>query len=121
MALPISKKVYADKLLLPAWQKRKTEIQIRDNFTCQKCGDDKTQLQVHHRHYVLGRDPWDYPDNLLVLLCSHCHAEEELYANIGAELTPVLHNYGVFNSEIKDFLNKLIEERIEKNKQNGSL
>ena len=114
MALTVTKKIYADKLLDPQWQRRKSAIQIRDEFTCQKCGDKDKTLHVHHRHYVPGREPWDYPDNLLVTLCFKCHKEEELYADIAIQLVPVLHHYGYFNSEIKDILNKLIEDRSKK-------
>lgn len=64
---------YSEKLQSPEWQKKKTEIQIRDKFTCQCCGDTKTQLQVHHKAYIKGLDPWDYPDDNFILLCKHCH------------------------------------------------
>lgn len=111
MAIPIAKRIYAEKLLDPLWQQKKSSIQIRDQFTCQKCGDKKTELHVHHRHYISGRLPWDYPDNLLITLCKPCHMEEELYADIGQNMLQVLHNYGYFNTEIKDILNKLIESR----------
>jgi hypothetical protein len=71
------KSEYAKKLLDPRWQKRKSEIQIRDDFTCQACGDKSTTLHVHHRWYERGRDPWDYPDSALVLLCVTCHDFEK--------------------------------------------
>ncbi len=115
----ISKKIYAEKLLNPQWQKTKSSIQIRDQFTCQKCGAKDKELHVHHRHYIPGREPWDYPETLLVTLCKHCHGEEELYSDIGENMLPVLHQYGYFNSEIKDILNKLIKDRIKLLDKNG--
>lgn len=117
--LPISKILYREKLLDPLWQQRKSAIQIRDQFTCQKCGAKDKTLHVHHRHYVTGRNPWDYPDNLLITLCAPCHADEELYADIGQNMLEVLHNYGYFNTEVRDILNKLIQDRTEKPKING--
>ena len=30
-------------------------------------------FHVHHLWYESGRDPWDYPDEALVSLCSDCH------------------------------------------------
>ena len=111
----IAKRIYSEKLLDPLWQQKKSSIQIRDQFTCKKCGDKKTELHVHHRHYVNGRLPWEYPDELLVTLCKNCHAEEELYANIGNEMLQVLHHYGYFNTDIKDILNGLIDKKVNKN------
>ena len=46
---------------------------------CEKCTrhqDDGAVLQVHHRRYVRGRRPWDYPFEELTVLCRRCHAEE---------------------------------------------
>jgi len=41
------------------------------------CGDTETTLHVHHKYYVSGNDPWDYPNTALVTLCEHCHKEVE--------------------------------------------
>lgn len=69
---------YAQKLRDPRWQKRRLEILERDNWTCQKCCDTESTLVVHHRDYLRGKDPWDYPDSLLVTLCEDCHEGERL-------------------------------------------
>lgn len=112
--------IYEKKLLDPLWQRKKNYIQIRDQFTCQRCGDKTNTLDVHHRHYLQNRDPWDYPDQLLVLLCRDCHKEEEKFADMGKDLFETMHYWGFFNTEIRDILNKLIQERIEKSNTNGS-
>lgn len=109
-----TRKRYAEKLLDQRWQQRKTSIQIRDQFTCQKCGAKNETVHVHHRHYILGREIWDYPDELLVLVCKKCHGEEEQCAEIVTEMAKALHTFGYWNTEIRDFVNKLIEERINK-------
>lgn len=70
-------KTYKEKLLDPRWQRRRLEIFNRDNFICQKCGDDNNTLNVHHRWYAFGKEPWEYPDDILVTLCDSCHKEEE--------------------------------------------
>lgn len=57
----------------PEWQKRRLEILNRDNFTCQLCGDTKTQLQIHHIEY--GDNPLTTPSDKLVTLCEDCHYE----------------------------------------------
>ncbi len=103
---------YSEKLKDPRWQKMKSMIQIRDQFTCQKCGDKGTTLHVHHRHYLGGRDPWDYPEQLLVLICAKCHEEEERSADILKEMIPALHYWGYFNTDIQKVVNELIQSKI---------
>lgn len=67
-------KTYAEKLKDPRWQRKRNGILERDNYTCQKCGDTKTTLHVHHKKYINGNDPWDYPDADLITLCASCHS-----------------------------------------------
>src|SRR5688572_4888404 len=97
-----TKKRYFEKLLDQRWQQIKSAIQIRDKFCCQKCGVKNETVNVHHRHYLACRDPWEYPETLLVLLCLKCHKEEEEAAEIIKEMAPALHNFGYFNTEIRD-------------------
>ena len=66
---------YAEKLKDPRWQKRRLEIMQRDDFTCRNCGESTKTLNVDHKVYVAGRDPWDYSDEDLQTLCEYCHAE----------------------------------------------
>lgn len=73
----MAKDDYFRLLLDPKWQKRKTEIQIRDKFTCQFCSDTGTTLNVHHKYYDFNKPPWDYPNEALILLCEPCHISEE--------------------------------------------
>ena len=49
----------------------------RDQFTCQACGSKENTLHVHHRSYVFGNEPWDYPDTNFITLCWECHESEE--------------------------------------------
>jgi len=67
---------YAEKFKDPRWQKKRLKILKRDKFTCQSCYDGDSTLHVHHRYYIKGRDPWDYPDEALVTLCEECHENE---------------------------------------------
>ena len=46
----------------------------RDQFTCQNCDSKEKTLNVHHKYYRLGFDPWDYPLSALTTLCKDCHA-----------------------------------------------
>jgi hypothetical protein len=72
---------YSEKLKSPKWQKKRLQILERDEFSCNLCGDDTTELHVHHERYV-GQMPWDTPDKYLNTLCKNCHFVcEQLKAN----------------------------------------
>lgn len=70
---------YAALVLHPNWKARRQEIILRDQNKCVICSSER-ELQVHHRQYHFVKAlkkfkvPWDYPDHLLVTLCSRCHA-----------------------------------------------
>lgn len=66
---------YADLLRDPRWQKRRLEILEQASFTCQDCGAKDKELHVHHLVYRKGWKPWEYPDDVLLVLCKDCHAE----------------------------------------------
>ena len=51
-------------------------IRKRDNHTCVRCGKKSHRLQVHHTKYEDGLMPWEYDNNTLESLCSHCHKKE---------------------------------------------
>lgn len=64
---------YQRKLGNPLWQRKRSVICNRDNWTCQHCGDKETELQVHHLRYRKGVKPWEYEDAELLTLCANCH------------------------------------------------
>lgn len=61
------------------WKSKRAEIIKRDKCTCQMCHQtlSRGKLNVHHTEYhkVNGKlvDPWDYPNNMLITLCTKCH------------------------------------------------
>lgn len=65
---------YAELLKDPRWQRRKSEILTRDNFTCQLCGSTGRTLHVHHKYYLEHHLPWEYSDSVLITLCDDCHS-----------------------------------------------
>jgi len=67
---------YAEKLKDPRWQKKRLTILKRDKWVCQNCYDNESTLVVHHRRYLPDKEPWDYPNHLLVTLCEECHENE---------------------------------------------
>lgn len=68
---------YSDLLKDPRWQKRRLEILSRDKFTCQRCGDTKSTLHVHHGYYSKGMRPWDYDEATMFTVCENCHEDVE--------------------------------------------
>ena len=66
-------KTYSEKLKDPRWQRKRLEIMKRDGFSCVECQESNTTLAVHHRYYISGRMPWEYPDWSLKTLCKDCH------------------------------------------------
>lgn len=68
---------YSEKLRNPQWQKKRLEILSRDKFTCQLCTDKENELQVHHKVYKDGCEPWEYEDDNFITLCKDCHSKIE--------------------------------------------
>jgi 5-methylcytosine-specific restriction endonuclease McrA len=60
------------------WKSKSLQIKSRDKFKCLNCGNTK-HLNVHHRqyHYITKisryKNPWDYPEDILITLCRECH------------------------------------------------
>ncbi len=67
---------YLEKLNQPLWQKKRLEIFQRDNWKCTQCFAVEKELHVHHLDYIHDIKPWEYPNDMLITLCSDCHAKE---------------------------------------------
>lgn len=109
MSGDIKKSEYTQWLKDPRWQKKRLEIMQRDGFRCKKCKSDNNTLHVHHKYYIYKKNPWDYPDELLVTLCEDCHQEEEDNKYIINDFTKVLLCDGYFVTQLVDLL-KLIRQ-----------
>lgn len=68
---------YSEKLRDTRWKEKRQEILERDNYCCKLCNDDNVVLNVHHKIYLDGKNPWDYPNDLLITYCVSCHYSEE--------------------------------------------
>ena len=64
---------YQKKLLDPRWQRRRLEVLSLAEWECSDCGASEKTLHVHHPRYIKGREPWEYTDDELVVLCEDCH------------------------------------------------
>lgn len=69
-------KSYSEKLRDPRWQRKRLEVMNRDEFKCTKCGNGAVTLNVHHKKYRNGLNPWDYDLTELLTLCEVCHGKE---------------------------------------------
>ena len=69
------KSAYAQKLRDPRWQKKRLEVMQENEFSCEICGDDSSTLNVHHKQYLKGFEPWEYHARQLACLCESCHEE----------------------------------------------
>ena len=61
------------------WQKFRQEVIELDGGVCVRCGKGPLQgtvLHVHHKQYLKGKMPWEYPYELCETLCQGCHAGE---------------------------------------------
>ena len=70
---------YAEQCRKPAWQKKRLQILERAGWKCQYCKAEDQTLAIHHRYYVKGRAPWEYPDFALVAVCEDCHAGQRAF------------------------------------------
>lgn len=66
-------KSYFEKLKDPRWQKKRLECFDHYGWKCELCGETTRQLQVHHKEYIKGWQPWDYAVEQLAVLCHSCH------------------------------------------------
>ena len=64
---------FSDQYKRPEWQKKRLEALQKAEFTCERCGDGESQLQVHHKVYIKGRMIWEYRSDELEVLCNSCH------------------------------------------------
>jgi hypothetical protein len=67
-------KTYWEKLKDPRWQRKRLEVMERADFSCECCGSKEKTLNVHHKIYRKGADPWEYDETELECLCEGCHA-----------------------------------------------
>lgn len=76
-------------------EEKRDDLLRRSNWTCCECGEPLTSgtmdLQVHHVCYITCLEPWDYPDELLLVVCDWHHKERQaveqaIYVEVGKHL-----------------------------------
>lgn len=73
------RKPYAEKLRDPRWIKKRDELKVLANHTCNSCGATDKTLHVHHPFYKKEVEPWEYEN--LVVLCEDCHKRMQYFCN----------------------------------------
>lgn len=94
---------YSDKLKDYRWRRRRARIIIRDGIKCQFCGCNH-HLEVHHKRYIKGLDPWEYDNDDLITLCHYCHSR----IHIG-KIRKLQSDKTYISSYIKQSFNSLFE------------
>jgi hypothetical protein len=105
---------YWQKLQDPKWQKKRLEAMQRVEFCCELCGDSESMLQVHHKEYFKGREPWDYELNQLAVLCGNCHENHHSGNDALKQICSILPMDGPNNrDEIALIISKILEGSYE--------
>lgn len=111
---------YAQKLQDVRWQMKAARLKESAGWRCEHCGRKDAEqpeslfsLHVHHLFYIRDRDPWEYPDAYLVVLCSECHAgTHEAWDKLRATMATALrktHHRRLLKAGIRLF-NQAMEE-----------
>lgn len=97
---------YEKLLQSTEWQKRRLYIFERDSFKCKSsnCQTPNSTLEVHHLDYLsFELEPWKYPDDMLITLCSVCHAKEQKRPKAENDLLAALKFKGFLMPDILAF------------------
>lgn len=68
---------YKEKLRDPRWQRKCAEMKSMAGWACECCNRTDLNLQLHHKYYQSGAEPWDYPASAFLVLCEVCHEQTE--------------------------------------------
>lgn len=88
------------------WQRKVDEIRQRDNYTCQVCGAQDKQVQVHHTSYNHNLHYWEYPHEQLITLCKECHQKETILCQRFKALKQRI------DSTVWEYVNSMIQSGI---------
>lgn len=72
-----TKKTWAERCKDPRWQRLRMDRMTADDWKCHDCGATRQTLNVHHRFYRYGADPWEYELSEIITLCEQCHKDTE--------------------------------------------
>lgn len=64
---------YSQKLKDPKWTAKRLEILKLKGENCSLCGNSNGTPEVHHGYYTPFKEPWEYDNDSLWVLCRKCH------------------------------------------------
>lgn len=70
-----SPKSYKGKLSDDRWITFSNAVKEQRDHFCECCRQKKPILNVHHVWYDWDKEPWEYNDDAVVVLCTQCHHE----------------------------------------------
>ena len=117
----MTKKEYRKALKSPKWEAKRKVILKRDKHSCVKCGCKKG-LHVHHKYYLIGKMPWEVPNDCLITLCNICHKKEHEGKNISSFVKKEEHREKV-SSRFRDMATEDIDlqKKYDRLKKEGKL
>lgn len=61
--------------------------------------------------YIPGIEPWDYPNDMLITLCGHCHGSEKWRKQVEERLLSVLKQKGFLLADLLAMTTLLYNDR----------
>lgn len=80
--MSVKKLSYYEKLKDPRWQKKRLEVMQANDFTCECCQGTEITLNIHHKEYFKGLEPWEYEIEQLACICEVCHESQHDYVDL---------------------------------------
>jgi hypothetical protein len=113
------REAYMRKLRDPRWQKKRLEVLSRDDWACQMCDDTESTLNVHHRYYTQGAEPWEYPMSALEATLREVHLDDYDWSVLAYGLFDVMTDipggrvWLALNRKAQGYWKKVAEEKRE--------
>jgi|GEM_PF-2626833 len=84
---------YTEKLDTEQWRAFSQGIKRKQGNWCASCRRSDIILNVHHIFYESDREPWEYADDEVIVLCTACHRQiheqlKKFRKFVFAKLTP---------------------------------
>jgi hypothetical protein len=114
------KEWYKQQLQTPEWKEKRREIYERDDYVCVDCTNrgieckrGTVRIHCHHKYYVKGMKPWEYPAHALVSLCDACHEKRHRLLTMTHDSHEDAEMWILFSEAEAALLEMLIEEEEE--------
>jgi len=105
---------YREKLTDQRWIEKRNKVRERSGDQCVECGKGES-LEVHHTYYRYGWEPWEYPLDSLMCLCSDCHKKRATQEFRFRTFMPKLHrkDLKLLREGLTSLMYRFEEDKIE--------